>query len=281
LAETYTNSDIEILVATMHRDSLDFLIAMFPGRDLSKLNILIVNQTTEDKLLHSPFPSVRVVNSFERGLSKSRNLALQHAQGELCIIADDDVVYVNDFDIVIADAHNRNAEAGVICFKTITTSGQPYYPDYPNTEKQIIAMQSLVPILSIEVTFKREVIGGLSFNELFGLGARFEDAETLFFLRSALHKKVPVYYSPQYVVAHAPFSSSDDVASDRLIYARMAGYYKRFGALAYVYLIKFVFFLLRKKFIKPGQALQKYITGLKGINDYKECLGTKADTLYD
>jgi hypothetical protein len=63
----------------MNRNSLDFLIPMFPSRKFFEFNILIVNQTTENQLLNSEFPTVRIINSFEKGLSKSRNLALKNA----------------------------------------------------------------------------------------------------------------------------------------------------------------------------------------------------------
>jgi glycosyltransferase involved in cell wall biosynthesis len=43
--------------------------------------------------LVSDFPSVRVVNSFEKGLSKSRNLGLLNAHGKIVLLADDDEVF--------------------------------------------------------------------------------------------------------------------------------------------------------------------------------------------
>ena len=41
----FQETDIEILIATMHQDSLDFLLPMFPFLHFSNFRILIVNQT--------------------------------------------------------------------------------------------------------------------------------------------------------------------------------------------------------------------------------------------
>ena len=82
----------------MNRDNLDFLIPMFPSANFADFTILIVNQTTEKKLMNSDFPNLKVINSFEKGLSKSRNLALKNATKKILLIADDDVIYLPDFE---------------------------------------------------------------------------------------------------------------------------------------------------------------------------------------
>ena len=46
----YQVSDIEILIATMNRDDLGFLEVMFSKTDVTKYNILIINQNTDIKI---------------------------------------------------------------------------------------------------------------------------------------------------------------------------------------------------------------------------------------
>ena len=72
----FKEADIEILISTMNRDSLDFLIPMFSYSHFSNFSILIINQTQSERILTSAYSNVRVINSFEKGLSKRRNLAL-------------------------------------------------------------------------------------------------------------------------------------------------------------------------------------------------------------
>ncbi len=282
MAEALQKSDLEVLVATMNRNSLDFLKPMFPFEDFYNFSILVINQTTPGSLLDSPYPAVRVINSFETGLSKSRNLALHHAKGKLVLISDDDVQYVEGFDNAIIQFYNNTPAADVAFFKTITTEGKPY-SKYKNDVRRITDNKALVPVLSVELTFKLKAIQnkGIIFNELFGLGARFQDAETLYFLRRALANGLRLFFCPVYIVKHKAFSSSDDVVSDRVLYAKAAGYYKRFGNRSYFYVLKYLIFLLRKRMMPISMAAAKFKVGLKGINDYKECLRNNTDTLYD
>ena len=69
----YQVSDIEILIANMNRDDLGFLEVMFSKTDVTKYNILIINQTTTEKQLHTTSRTIKVINVLEKGLSKSRN----------------------------------------------------------------------------------------------------------------------------------------------------------------------------------------------------------------
>ncbi|WP_300491989.1 glycosyltransferase [Flavobacterium sp.] len=281
MENAFKNDDLEILISTMNRDSLDFLDRIFTASPFYSFRILIVNQTTAAHQLYSDYPNVKVINVFEKGLSKSRNIALHQATGKIVLIADDDVCYPEGFREIIVDAYNQNQSVPLICFQTLTTDGKPFsrYPKRP----VFLGKNDLDKVLSIEVTAQTEALREKNcvYNEWFGLGARFQDAETLFFLRSALYKGLKVLFYPESIVIHESYSSSDDVASDRLIYAKMAGFYKRFETGAYYYLLKYLFFLGRKKYVPLSGIYPKFRIGLQGIRDYREILKKKEDTLYD
>ncbi len=281
LENAFKNDDLEILISTMNRDSLDFLNRIFTFSPFHTFKLLIINQTTETQLLHSDFSNVKVINVFEKGLSKSRNHALRHATGKIILIADDDVVYPEGFRETILKAYEANRMASVICFQTLTTEGKPFgrYAAMPF----FFGMNNLNKVLSIEVTARLDALRNANcvYNEWFGLGARFQDAETLFFLRRAINSGLQVLFYPENIVIHEKHSSSDDVASDRLIYAKMAGFYKRYQVGAYFYLLKYLFFLWRKRYVSLTGLYSKLKTGVRGIQDYKRILKTKEETLYD
>lgn len=261
--------ELEILIATMNRDSLDFLSVMFQNNDLDDYQILIINQTTESNLLKSNKANIRVINSFERGISKSRNLAVNNAIGEICLLADDDVIYLKHFEKKIVEAYKNNNKAYVLTFKTLTTEGKPY-SNYP--QKITTLFKFYRKILSIEITFKtKELIKSkINFNENFGLGATFEEGENVFFFRSIFEKGIPSYFVPETIVIHKPVSSSDDVTSDRYIFGRAAMHYKLQGSFAYFYAIKLMFALLRRGLIGFDQVIPKFNVALKGIRKYKQ-----------
>jgi hypothetical protein len=102
----YQKSDIEILISTMKKYNLDFLERMFLLTDYRKFNLLIINQTSSDKILISNIECIKVFNVYEIGLSKSRNLALNNATKKLLVFTDDDVVFQQKFENNIIKAFN-------------------------------------------------------------------------------------------------------------------------------------------------------------------------------
>ena len=261
---------MEILVSTIHRNSLDFLYKMFQNNDISDYHILVVNQTTEIKNLQSDLPNIRIINSHDIGLSKSRNLAIASAVGNICLLADDDVVFLKGFEKTILESYLKIPNADVITFQTLTTENKPF-SKYPERTIKLNGFSKYV--LSIEMTFQRKSIVGddVRFDEQFGLGATFQDSENFLFLRE-LNKstKMELYFVPEYIVMHEPLSSSDDIASNRFIFARSALNYKLYGHLAYAYIVKLIFFLLRKKLIGFKEIIPKFKVAHSGIETYKK-----------
>ena len=78
MLNVFSENDFEILIATKDRSNLDFLLPMFPFEHFSNFNILIVNQS-KNEVLSSDFDNVKVVNTTEKGLSKSRNKEIANA----------------------------------------------------------------------------------------------------------------------------------------------------------------------------------------------------------
>jgi len=265
----------------MNRSNLDFLIPMFSFAHFSEFQILIINQTTAENLLISDFSNIRIINSYEKGLSKSRNLALKNAIGKIILIADDDVQYLRDFDKKIIEAYNQNETATAICFQTKTTENK-HYRSY-KTNKFWLKEKDFIWILSIEITFRLNDLkqNNIVFNEHFGLGAKFQDAESLYFLRRINYNNLKVLFVPETIVIHEKFSSSDELNSDRWLYAKTAGFYKRNQTISYFLVFKILFFLLRKKFISFNEIQHKLKVGLKGISDYKKLLKNNSEHLYD
>ena len=101
----------------MFKTDLSFLEAMFEHNPLSDFRVLIINQTDEDKQLVSDRDNVRVINTSDRGLPQSRNMAIAHAKSEICLVADDDVVYEPGLDAIIRQAFQHYSDADVITYK--------------------------------------------------------------------------------------------------------------------------------------------------------------------
>lgn len=210
MEKIYTISDVEILISTMNRNSLDFLLPMFSFSHFSNFTILIINQTTSEKVLTSDYSNVRVVNSLERGLSKSRNLAFENAIGKILIIADDDVVYQEGFIGKIIATYNKFPHAAVINFCAINSDGN-LMKNYPSHSKKDLNTFDILNTSSIEITLNKSILRQekIRFDENFGLGAIFETGEEAIFLFDFKKKNKKLLFEPQIIVKHENLTSSD------------------------------------------------------------------------
>jgi glycosyltransferase involved in cell wall biosynthesis len=261
--------DFEILIATQNKSSLAFLEVMFPFEHFSNYNVLIINQSN-DVGLTSDFEKVRVINVDERGLSRSRNLAIKNARKKICLIADDDVIYFPNFDKEIINAFNQNTKASIITF-----NHQRIGKELPQNNSRKVyshSKKTLENVCSIEIAFKLKDIqaSGICFDENFGLGSYFETAEEYLFLCDAVQIKLNMLFCPSVIVSHPLISSGEDQGSDIVLFARAALYYKTKAYFGYIWLLKYVFFLIRNNYIKWNESLVKFKTGLSGIRKYKE-----------
>jgi glycosyltransferase involved in cell wall biosynthesis len=269
MTNVFSENDLEILIATKNRNNLDFLAPMFPFKHFSKFNILIINQSKENKLM-SDFETVRVINIDEKGLSKSRNLALKNASKKICLIADDDAVYYSNFENGIITAFNQNPDASIITF-----NHQRQGIDKPQNSSQKIfshTLKTIWNVSSIEIAFQLKDIkeNKTHFDENFGLGSYFETAEEYLFLRDAIKLSLNALFYPFVIVSHPLISSGENQGSDKILFARAALFYKTRSNLVYIWLLKYVFFLVRNRYINWNECMRKYKMGLSGIRKYKE-----------
>jgi len=264
---------LEILISTMNRKDISFLDPIFVNNDINNFEILIINQTDSKSILKSRAKNIRVINSFEFGLSKSRNLAIKNAVGDICLIADDDVEYVKGFDKVIKEAFLEMSNASIIKFKIDTFCGENYKV-YPENSKKLVKKKDLFGVSSIEMAFKRLDIlkNDVLFNTFFGLGSDFPSGEEYLFLKEVLSKGLIINFKNKAIVKHSLEHSVSNLGSNKYIKTLAAIYYIDYKNLSYLFLLKLILFLLRKKMIKLNEAQEKFKVGLKAIDAYKKII---------
>ena len=269
LTNEFKKQDLEILVSTMNRNSLDFLIPMFPFCHFSDFSILIVNQTEENKLLVSDFPSIRVINSFEKGLSKSRNLALKNVIGKIVLIADDDVIYMNDFDTKIIQAYNQYDNKAVISFCIEKPNGLLFKKYSPNAKKNLSLME-LFNVLSIEISLNKLILDklGITFDENFGLGSEFQMGEEAIFLSDIKEQNQQVAFVPSVIAIHPEISSIEKIDFEQRYYIQGAFLSRVLKANYFTGLAAKLFFDLKQKKLKFNQIPDAIKNANQGKTDY-------------
>lgn len=260
---------IEVLVATMDRESMTFLDNMN-----LKTDVVVVNQNKQregSEKYQSPNQFTHWIDSLERGLSNSRNLALQHATADICLIADDDMIYHNDYENTVKEAYEKYPEADIIAFQ-VSRVGHPdrkkNYREKMNWENYITSMK----ISSVEITFKRKSVveKGLKFNPNIGAGTEFYNGEENAFLYDALRKNCKILYIPVEI-------AEVDMSESSWFEGYTKSYFETVGAKFYnmtnrYYKILILQFALRKyKLYKNDVSMiNAYKFMNKGVHKYKQ-----------
>ncbi|NEV93383.1 glycosyltransferase [Psychroflexus sp. YR1-1] len=263
-----SNLTLEVLISTMNRKDLSFLDHMFPDVNTSMYSILIINQTQFEEDLLSSHPKIRVINSKTFGLSKSRNLAIDNAVGDILLFSDDDVQYLPDFENTILKAYATYPEAALISFQFLNEQGD-LAKLYPKREGYLTSSKR--PLSSVELTFKREsaVSLNLRMDERFGLGSIFASGEEQLFKNAFLKNKLKTAYVAEPLLIHPGKTSASSLDKAKSIEATAAQKYMLYNNLTYLWLVKYVFFLFRQGYISFYDQVYAYNSGMKAISKLK------------
>ncbi len=206
---------------------------------------------------------VTYIESTGRGLSVSRNMALKEARGDICILCDNDVEYLPDYEKRITDAFSRHPDADLIVFY-IKRKEKPV-PNYPKVKR--MGYLSVLKIFSPEIAFRRESIDDIKFDERFGAGSgRYLMGEENIFLYDCLKKGLKIYYEPVMIASLREEESTWFKGYDETFFvSRGANYAAMSKAGSLVLILQFA---LRKRSLykdtlSMGAALKYMFTGRK------------------
>ena len=186
---------IEVLISTMNKDNVDFVKEMN-----IKSDIVIGNQNGEDKelVVEESGKKIVLVNSNTKGLSRNRNITLQHATADICLLSDDDLVYKDNYEQIIKDAFAENPTADLIIFNL----EEDPVVRYVIKNKMKIGYLNYMRFGSVRIAFKRESImsNNIRFDTMFGAGSTIPSGEDTIFLHDCLRAKLKVIALPQTIL---------------------------------------------------------------------------------
>lgn len=175
--------DIEVLLSCMHQ--ADNSIVKKTNINSDALVINQCNRESYDKYSDQRGNFIRIVSTTERGLSRSRNMAINLAQADICLICDDDEILDDQYVYKILKAFENNPKADVICFALKGLNKK-----YP---KEIVKINflSALKISSVQIAFRRDKIikNKIRFDETVGSGVSNAGGEENIFLYNCLRKK--------------------------------------------------------------------------------------------
>lgn len=183
---------MQLLVSTMHQSDYSLL---------DRMNVcssaVVINQCDEDKREEFNIHGRNIIwiNTVERGLSRSRNMALRNATADICVLADDDEVFLEGYEEQIKSVFERRMDISIFRFKI--NGIESMFKEYPEKSYNINYVTSL-KLSSVELAFKRKDIinCGIFFNERLGSGTEFKMGEENVFLVQCISKGLKVAYEP-------------------------------------------------------------------------------------
>ncbi len=206
---------LDILISAMHLNGYQELLKKLKIRG----NCVLVNQcdreavqTIYEEVIPDPAsgcskPEVRriqYIETTERGLSRSRNMALSYSEGEICALCDDDVRYVDHYESRILQSYEEHPEADVIVFFVKGEEKPSPYYEKPRYLHSVTSMKAGSP----EITFRRKSLDGIHFPELFGAGSRFSMGEESILLYACLKRGLKILYLPLQIAELLPSQST-------------------------------------------------------------------------
>lgn len=185
---------IQVLVAAMNQEDHSLIKKMNIRTDAIVGNQCGFNSVEKFNLGNQ---QIQYLNFTERGVGLNRNNALMRADADICLFADDDMVYEDNYVEIIENAFRDNPNADVIIFnlreKIIT--------------RKLINKKSRVGYLNylrygtarVAVRLSSVKKHGIYFNQCFGGGTEHCHGEDNLFLNACLKNKLKIVAMPVYI----------------------------------------------------------------------------------
>ena len=192
---------LEILLSCMHQKDESII-----HRSAITGNVLVINHCDreEETALRTERGVARIISTTQRGLTRSRNMAISKSNADICLLCDDDEIFVQNYEEKILAAYEENPQSDVIIFKIANQT--PSFPDrtmelkFPRTMK----------VSSYQISFRRESLlrTGVRFDELLGAGTGNGAEEELKFLTDCRRAGLRIFYVPVEIAELIPSEST-------------------------------------------------------------------------
>lgn len=182
----------EILLSCMNLKDCDIV-----RQSKIESDVLIVNQCGSDGFSQADVngKTVRLYSVRDKGLTKSRNFAIQHSNADICLLCDDDETFRTGYESRILEAYDKIIDADVIIFDIGNHPAR-----FPN-EVRKLKYFDLFKVSSWQISFRRESLlkNGIQFDEKMGAGTGNGAEEELKFLTECRRAGLKIYYFPSVI----------------------------------------------------------------------------------
>lgn len=252
---------VEVLASVMNNSIKETAAQMNLDSDA-----VIINQCdclAQDEMEYNGH-RVRFFSFPDRGIGRSRNEAILRTEGDICLFADEDIVYEKGYAEAVEQEFAQNPKADMILFNIIVEESRR---TYHITKRRKVHWYNCGRYGAVSFAIKRNSLmaSGVTFSLLFGGGAKYSNGEDSLFLKEFMDKGYKVYTAPVTIgKERAGASTWFEGYNEKFFYDRGVLYYYLYGWLAR--LLSWRFLLAHKEALCRDVTLkQAYAWMVKGI----------------
>lgn len=185
---------LDILLSCMHQENMDIL------RDSGITgSAVVINQCGREgeRSVSTKSGTVRWIDTTDRGLTRSRNMAIEHSDGDICMLCDDDERFPENYEERILGAYESLPQADVIIF----TVGN--WKNSFGNEIRELRFPRTIKASSVQISFRRQSLirTGVRFDPHLGAGSGNGAEEEMKFLLDCQKAGLRIFFVPTEVAA--------------------------------------------------------------------------------
>lgn len=184
-----------VLISCMHQKDASIIQTTNVQTD-----VVVINQCDSNSIQEFDFVNnkgemchAKFISTTERGLSRSRNMALDNSWGDVCLICDDDERLVDNYEELILSCYEGCDSSILVAAFAFSREGKTY----PATTKRM-GIRDICKTSSVEITFNRKLLQakGITFDVLMGSGSGNGGGEDTKFLMDCWRSKSKMFFFP-------------------------------------------------------------------------------------
>lgn len=176
----------------------------------------------------------------ERGVGLSRNTALMHADADICLFSDEDIVFADGLCEAVRKAYMQYPDADMILFNVKVA---PARRTYWNEKAKRIRWYNYGRYPAYSISGKLDLLrrANVNFSLLFGGGAKYSNGEDSLFLKDCLRAGLRIYSVPVCIGEEIERESTwFHGYTEKFFYDRGVLYHYLYGRLSKLFAFRFL-----------------------------------------
>ena len=257
---------VQVLVATVQENPITLAEHMNLSTDA-----IICNQCQEYsyKEFERKGRLIQAYSFAERGVGLNRNNGLLRCDADIAVIADEDIVYTDDYEEKILHEFKRNPDADILMFNVPAIEERR---TYENVTHKRVRWYNYGRYPAYAMCLRMESIrkANVWFSLLFGGGAKYSNGEDSLFLHDCLKKGLKIYSVPIRIGQEMKRDSGESTwfkgFNEKFFYDRGVLYHYLYGVMAKPFALRFLL-KNREKMCREISVKEAFVLMKKGMKE--------------